>query len=531
MSESTNTVLMLPTPATNLEAPMAEAETRIAKITRKLRENTKTASNYSSKLNQYGVDTKGLAKSWEGSVVGFAKKSVAAAQKQAGGESKLRAVLKSRTNATANQIKAITKLTSEQQANGVINDEIQMTGAEQLATYVNNADTIKNLIPALNNLTVAQKGFGATSRDAKKVADLMGEGLNGQTDELEKAGLAMNDYQKKVLKSKDSTMEQKATVLTQVIQENVGDANKEAAQSDSGKIQNATNGFQNLQEQVGGSLLPVLAKVSGCLTWLFNIIAKHPKIATFVISAITALVTLLTVLGTFSQIMMAATAIQQVFGLTFTASMLPIFGFAALIAVVIAAIVLLAVNWDKVTAAVSRFFNKHQKLKKAINSIKAVIIGMVKKILPIVNAVSGLFEKIFGKKKDKKDSKSKKSNKKEKKQKISPYDVPYKEGTTPSLNSNEKNQNKLKRLKSIKEKRTNVSYGKNALAYIDDEKKNNSKLNNNSEATGKINKITENKTVTFGNIYITAKGVTSDEVIKELVPKLKLQLANVTQTA
>jgi hypothetical protein len=110
----------------------------------------------------------------------LAKKSIGAANDQLQVEKKLETVLKKRTNATTEQIQDIKDLTAAQQEAGVIGDEVQLAGAQQIATFVNTTESVETLIPAMNNLIAQQKGVNATQSDAINIANMVGKALRGR---------------------------------------------------------------------------------------------------------------------------------------------------------------------------------------------------------------------------------------------------------------------------------------------------------------------------------------------------------------
>lgn len=204
--------------------------------------------------------------------------SVAAAKVQIEAETKLKTVLQQRTNATDEQIKSILNLTSAQQKLGVIGDEIQIAGAQQLSTFVSSTSSVETLIPAMNNLVAQQKGLNATQQDAVNIGNLMGKVLQGQTSALTRVGITFTEAEEKVLKF--GSEEERAAMLAQVITNNVGEMNKALAETDDGKIQNMKNNFGDYQEEIGKKVLPMLARFAG---W-FN--TKLPGIQSMTLNTI-----------------------------------------------------------------------------------------------------------------------------------------------------------------------------------------------------------------------------------------------------
>ena len=164
-------------------------------------------------------------------------------------ETKLATVMRERMGATEGDIAAIRELTSAQQSLGVVGDEVQLMGAQQIATFATNRQTVETLIPAMNNLLVQQKGLSATGQDAVSIGNLLGKALQGNVTALQRVGITFSDAQKKQLKFGNET--QRAAVLAEIITANVGDMNAEMAKTDAGKAQQAANAFGDWKEQVG----------------------------------------------------------------------------------------------------------------------------------------------------------------------------------------------------------------------------------------------------------------------------------------
>lgn len=221
-----------------------------------------------------------------------------AAKEQELREVQLTTVMKQRMNATDDDVDAIKRLTAAQQEQGVIGDEVQLAGAQQIATFINQRSSLEKLIPAMNNLLAQQKGLNATGQDAVGVGNLIGKVMQGQVSALTRVGVTFTDAQKKVLQY--GTESERAAMLAQVITDNVGQMNHQLALTEPGKIKQAANAFGDLQEQVGmvlGPLEPVLAKlgelgyaVSGIvqISTAFGTLAKAMGITTLAQNALTA---------------------------------------------------------------------------------------------------------------------------------------------------------------------------------------------------------------------------------------------------
>lgn len=187
----------------------------------------------------------------------FIKQSNDAYNVQMQNELKLTSHMKHRMNATDDEIRSIKELASEQQKLGVIGDEIQLAGAQQLTTYARQSSTLKALIPAMNNLIAQNAGYEASVGDATSAADTLGRALNGQYTALQRQGVYFTKAQENVLKY--GTEEQKAIVLADAINSKVGNMNQLLAQTPTGQLKQLQNDFGDLQEEIGATFQPLIS--------------------------------------------------------------------------------------------------------------------------------------------------------------------------------------------------------------------------------------------------------------------------------
>ena len=164
-------------------------------------------------------------------------------------ETKLATIMRERMNATDADIAAIRELTSAQQSLGVVGDEVQLMGAQQIATFAANRQTIETLIPAMNDLLVQQRGLAATGQDAVSIGNLIGKALQGNVTALQRVGITLSESQKQLIKYGDEGI--RAATLAEVITANVGHMNAEMANTSAGKAQQLSNTIGDLKEQVG----------------------------------------------------------------------------------------------------------------------------------------------------------------------------------------------------------------------------------------------------------------------------------------
>lgn len=198
--------------------------------------------------------------------VQFAKDSIQAANDRAQAETKLNTVMRQRMGATDQMIDATKKLTAAQQQNGVIADDVQMAGAQQLSTFLSSSKALNTLIPAMNNLAVQQNGVAASSGDMQNIANMMGKAMQGQVGALSRVGITFSDAEAHALKF--GTEEQRAATMAQIITNNVGNMNEALAATPAGKMAQMANAWEGIKQMVGAQLYPSVLR-------LFNAIQSN----------------------------------------------------------------------------------------------------------------------------------------------------------------------------------------------------------------------------------------------------------------
>lgn len=196
-------------------------------------------------------------------IVNFAKEAVKAAEVQEEMEQKLETVMRQRMGATEDMIQSVKDLTAEQQKLGVVGDEVQMSGAQQLATFLRTSDALKTLIPAMNNLAVQQNGVNVSASAMANIGNLMGKVMQGQVSALTRVGITFSKAEEKILKY--GTEQQKAATLAKVITNNVGNMNEALAATPAGKIRQIKNNFGDMMETLGTGIQNILTPFLGVI--------------------------------------------------------------------------------------------------------------------------------------------------------------------------------------------------------------------------------------------------------------------------
>lgn len=174
-------------------------------------------------------------------------------------ETQLASSMRNTMSATDAEIESIKRLCSAQQELGVIGDEVQLAGAQKLATFLTQKESLEQLIPVMNDMVAQQRGYSATAESAVNVATMFGKVLNGQVGALTRYGYKLDEAQTQIIKF--GSEEERVAVLADVVSSAVGGTNEALAQTPYGKVKQLANTLGDVKEQLGAvavKIQPVL---------------------------------------------------------------------------------------------------------------------------------------------------------------------------------------------------------------------------------------------------------------------------------
>ena len=256
--------------------------------------NSSSMKKHTSVLDSTGNSLASLAKKVAGvaaayvsisSVTNFMKECVSAADVQAAAEKRLETTIMNVKGATLEGVTAIKNYAAELQGVTTVGDEVTIQGASQLATFQLQSDTIKTLLPSLQDLAVAQYGTAVSGDQMQQMANLMGKVMSGNVSSLSRYGVVMNDTQKKILKTGSES--QKAAMLVEVLGQNFGGLAQAMANTPAGRVQQLKNAWGDMQEVIGAKLYPIITNV---LTYLTD---KIPSIQSAIGGAVDSVIPIL----------------------------------------------------------------------------------------------------------------------------------------------------------------------------------------------------------------------------------------------
>ena len=182
-----------------------------------------------------------------------------ASKADAEAQAKLAQVMRNTMGASNAEIDSIKELASVQQKLGVIGDDVQLAGAQELGTYLSKADSLKKLMPVMNDMLAQQYGLNATQEQSVQIASMMGKVMDGQVGALSRYGYKFDEAQEKLLKY--GTEEQRVATLAEVINQSVGGMNEALAATPEGKVQQVSNAMGDIKERIGSIIVNIQAKL------------------------------------------------------------------------------------------------------------------------------------------------------------------------------------------------------------------------------------------------------------------------------
>ena len=188
-------------------------------------------------------------------------------------ERQLEQVMRNTMDARDEDIQSIKDFCSAQQQIGVIGDEVQLAGAQELATYLELKSSLKGLIPVMNDMLAQQYGYNATQENAAQIATMLGKVMEGQTGALSRYGYKFDEAQEKILKY-GSESERVAT-LVDVVSSSVGGMNRQLAQTRTGQMKQLENTLGDIKEKIGEyatAIEPIITLSAGAMIALGSII-------------------------------------------------------------------------------------------------------------------------------------------------------------------------------------------------------------------------------------------------------------------
>lgn len=227
------------------------ASTAVAQVNTQFNQLNQTAQTTESLFHRIGKTALDINNIIDviGRVTGRMQEFANANKLQQVAENQLAQVMRNTMGASMDEINSIKELASAQQQLGVIGDEVQLAGAKELSLHLKKSDTLRKLLPLMNDYIAANDGLDATQAGAASAGSLLGKAMEGNIMMLERTGIKFSEAQKKIMQT--GSEEERAAVLAEVIGKRVGGMNEALAQTPEGKVQNVVNSIGDLKEAIG----------------------------------------------------------------------------------------------------------------------------------------------------------------------------------------------------------------------------------------------------------------------------------------
>ena len=210
-------------------------------------------------------------------IVSAAKDAKAAYDEQAAAEARLAQVMRNTMQASAAEVKQIKELCDAQQELGVVSGDVQMAGAQEMATYLETSDALKTLIPVMNDMAVQQYGYNVTAEQTAGIATMLGKVMEGQTGALSRYGYYFTEAEQNILKY--GTEAERAATLSKIVESSVGGMNQALAQTPTGRMQQLANTLDDIKAQFGKAVTTVLTAFLPALNAVASVLGSIANLA------------------------------------------------------------------------------------------------------------------------------------------------------------------------------------------------------------------------------------------------------------
>lgn len=261
----------------DLKAGLEKAEASLKGLDDSVKKADTGFANFTNRMKQLGA-TLGVTFAAT-QVVSFFKESVAAAQEAEAAQMRLATLLRNTNGATEAQIVALGNQAKALEKVGVVSADNITVAQSQLATFDLSAAAIGKLTPAILDYVTAEKGAAASSDDYKQMTNSLAQALQGNFTSLTKVGFVLDDATKKQIAS--GTEMERSEALVKVLSSTYEGFNEKLRETSEGLAQVAKNDLNNLKQQIGEGLQPVIDTFNAFLVdTLIPTLSKFTKFLT-----------------------------------------------------------------------------------------------------------------------------------------------------------------------------------------------------------------------------------------------------------
>lgn len=396
----------------NINQQMQNAERSAGGLTNKLLGISSVLQIFSFAKNK--VDT--LA----GSVAGL----VGEYQHELEMETRLATVMQARFGASGTAINEMKSVLQQQELATGYSYEMLTNGAQELATYITDAKTLKGLMPVLANM--AKQGGVNSEQGMMSYATMLGKVMGGDMGGMSKRGYIFTDAEKQAFKLMNE--EQKLAFITKTVNESIGQQAGMLNALNTQSVQTLSIQMDNVRKSLGGALKPFQD--------MFNLVTMKWKIAFYedilkalqfiqkhingVVIALGALGVAILAVGVYFAILKReAIASAVATAVAWMVAHAPLIGIVSLIILIISALALFLAFSEKtfkavgmvvgifVAGAINAFVDVRNFIAmlgefivntfwKSLDSVVTFFLSMAQNIIGIITPLAGAIGKLFG---------------------------------------------------------------------------------------------------------------------------------------
>ena len=339
-------------------------------------------------------------------------------------ETRLATVMQARFGASGTAINEMKSVLQQQELATGYSYEMLTNGAQELATYITDAKTLKGLMPVLANM--AKQGGVNSEQGMMSYATMLGKVMGGDMGGMSKRGYIFTDVEKQAFKLMNE--EQKLAFITKTVNESIGQQAGMLNALNTQSVQTLSIQMDNVRKSLGGALKPFQD--------MFNLVTMKWKIAFYedilkalqfiqkhingVVIALGALGVAVVALGVYFAILKReaiASAISS--AIAWAVANAPLIGIIAIILLIISALALFLAFSEKtfkavgmvvgifVAGAINAFVDVRNFIAmlgefivntfwKVVDKVSDFFLSMAQNVIRIITPLAGAIGKLFG---------------------------------------------------------------------------------------------------------------------------------------
>ena len=339
-------------------------------------------------------------------------------------ETRLATVMQARFGASGTAINEMKSVLQQQELATGYSYEMLTNGAQELATYITDAKTLKGLMPVLANM--AKQGGVNSEQGMMSYATMLGKVMGGDMGGMSKRGYIFTDAEKQAFKLMNE--EQRLAFITKTVNESIGQQAGMLNALNTQSVQTLSIQMDNVRKSLGGALKPFQD--------MFNLVTMKWKIAFYedilkalqfiqkhingVVIALGALGVAVVALGVYFAILKReaiASAISS--AIAWAVANAPLIGIVAIILLIISALALFLAFSEKtfkavgmvvgifVAGAINAFVDVRNFIAmlgefivntfwKVVDKVSDFFLSMAQNVIGIITPLAGAIGKLFG---------------------------------------------------------------------------------------------------------------------------------------